>query len=61
MTQADSVALRSGPVCLINSSAAWRQVEATLPPLAVLPQDQSVWMDVVGGVLIPELRPRAVL
>lgn len=57
MTEADSVALRSGPVCLINSSAAWRQVVATLPPLAALPLDQSVWMDAVGGVLIPDSAP----
>lgn len=57
MTEADSVALHSGLVCLINSSEAWRQVSATVPALAALPLDQSVWMDAVGGILIPDSAP----
>lgn len=61
MTEADSVALRSGPVCLINSSAAWRQVVATVPPLAVTP----IRLECVDGCgwwrPHPRLRPLAVL
>lgn len=57
MTEADSVALHSGPVCLINTSAAWRRVEAAAPPSAVLPKDPSVWMDAGGGVLLPDSAP----
>lgn len=55
MTDADSVALHSGPVCLINTSAAWRRVEASAS--AVLSEDLSVWMDAGGGVLLHDSAP----